>query len=137
MNKELETYAKRKAEELYAHEVRSDNIYNDDGDMYLSVPTEFFVEGFKCCYELLQKQNKKENNKKEWLRKQRKKAKTKLYEPKVWGLFENGLFVDEFISHRRAKDALFFARKDARRDCLDVEYEIKPIRQHKKLKMYL
>ena len=55
-----------------------------------------------------------------------KEEKTKLFAPKRYDLFENGVFVDSFPSHSEAKKAKHFKIKEANENMLDFEYTIKP-----------
>ncbi len=46
-------YCDKKAKEMYDEEKRNDGLYNDEGDMYESVPIEFFRGGFLCAIQYI------------------------------------------------------------------------------------
>lgn len=52
-------YAAKKAEEAYKQAIKTDSLYNDDGDMYSSVPADFFMQGYEIGYNRGRKHNKK------------------------------------------------------------------------------
>jgi len=52
-------YAAKKAEEAYKEAIKTDSLYNDDGDMYSSVPVDFFMQGYEIGYNRGRKHNKK------------------------------------------------------------------------------
>lgn len=56
-----------------------------------------------------------------------KEEKAKLFKPKPCGLYENGVLIETFDSHTKAKNAKFRYEKEAEEDWLDLEYEIKPL----------
>ena len=60
MTQEMIEYCEKNAKEMYDEENRCDGLYNDDGDMYGSVPYEFFRGGFICAVNYIaQNGNKK------------------------------------------------------------------------------
>ena len=52
--------------------------------------------------------------------------KKEMFAPKPYALYENGVLVSIYDSHKAAKKARYFNQKEADADMLDVEYEIKP-----------
>ena len=55
-----------------------------------------------------------------------KEEKATLYEPKSYALYENGILIDVFQSHKQAKAAKHRKMVEAYKDWLDLNYEIKP-----------
>lgn len=53
MTEEMLAYCDRKAREMYNEAKRLDDLYNDEGDMYESVPIDFFKGGFLCALNYL------------------------------------------------------------------------------------
>lgn len=52
-----------------------------------------------------------------------------MFQPKEYALYENGELIDIFNSHRSAKKAKYFSKKEANDNMLDLEYEIKPYKR--------
>lgn len=56
-----------------------------------------------------------------------KKTKEKLFKPKPYALYENGRWIDTYPSHSEAKKMKHRLEVEARKDWLDLNYEIKPV----------
>lgn len=54
-----------------------------------------------------------------------KEDKREQYKPHNWGLYENDQCIGIYKSHKRAKKAKYFAKREARADWLDCEYKLK------------
>lgn len=58
-----------------------------------------------------------------------KEERKRMFQPKKYSLYKNGELVDIFDSHRAAKTAKYFSKKEANDNMLDLEYEIKPYKK--------
>ena len=54
-----------------------------------------------------------------------KEEKRKLFEPHLWNLYENGVYIDTLFSHKEAKRVKHKLMVEAYRDWLDLTYTIK------------
>ena len=56
-----------------------------------------------------------------------KKEKKIQFDPKLYGLYENGELKTIYPSHKKAKGAKHYYKTIAYNNMLDLEYEIKPL----------
>ena len=56
-----------------------------------------------------------------------KEDKRKMFAPKQYALFENGVLVSIYDSHKAAKKARYISQKQANAEMLDLDYVIKPV----------
>lgn len=54
-----------------------------------------------------------------------KEEKREMFRPRMWHLYENGVWIDTLFSHKEAKRVKHRLTVEAYRDCLDLTYTIK------------